>query len=504
MEGKTVKCKGCGKSFTVEPADAVVSAVATKPSNGKAKAIATTKKAVKPVKKAGDDDDEDDEEEEYEVPAKKGGMGKWLLIGGGLVAVLMLFVCGGVGVGGYFIYRSYNSSDDTASTSDKDKDKDKKKDQDSKDKDSKDKDKKDKNDDKPASKKITLANFQQIKVGQTVEQVEAILGPPWLKVPFDNRTTLSTWASAPDTIDITFTDGKVEKWTAVIGQVVYSGPSPGTKPPPDSGTKVTKANWDQIRGGMTREQVQAILGQASIPFAPADGDDVAVVGNKGTTDVWSNKLDAITVSYNEQGRAARWTVRVNGQSEVKKDDAYAVKATKTSPITKDTFDKIMGGETQDQIKALLSGAKLNANTMATDQVTATYDKSRIDTWSDDMGNNMTIVYCNGFVARWSANIGGVAIAAKTNQQFVLLKGANPPGKLTKAAYNQIIENQTLATAVAAGGWGNPAPNGNNGKDPKKDPNGFRTKWVWIDGNARVDVEVNLAGVITWKRESGLK
>ena len=111
MEGKSVKCKGCGQPYKVQ---AAANGIAAKPSNGKA-----VKAAVK--KRVADDDDE--------VPVKKkSGVGIFLMIGGGLVAVLMILVCGGVGIGGYLMYRSYSDSDDSSSTasmsSDKDKDKD--------------------------------------------------------------------------------------------------------------------------------------------------------------------------------------------------------------------------------------------------------------------------------------------------------------------------------------------------------------------------------------------
>src|SRR5262249_18042802 len=140
--------------------------IAAKPSNGKVKAA-----------RPADDDDEE------AAPKKGGGAGKVLLIGGALVAVLALFVCGGVGVGGFFLYRYLNSSDDapTASaTTDKDKSNADKSnaDKSNADKSNADKSKTDKDKQPPPPQtKITKATFDRLKNGMTQADVENILGP---------------------------------------------------------------------------------------------------------------------------------------------------------------------------------------------------------------------------------------------------------------------------------------------------------------------------------------
>jgi hypothetical protein len=174
MEGKSVKCKGCGQAFTVEAAGGPTG-IAAKPSGGKLK-------AVRPAN--------DDADEVLPARAKKkggGGAGKVLLIGGALVAVLALFVCGGVGVGGFLLYHYWNSSDDSStasSTADKDKSNADKSnadksnaDKSNADKSNADKSKTDKDKQPPPQSKVTKANFDQLKNGMTQAQVENILGP---------------------------------------------------------------------------------------------------------------------------------------------------------------------------------------------------------------------------------------------------------------------------------------------------------------------------------------
>src|SRR5207248_2022877 len=99
-------------------------------------------------------------------------------------------------------------------------------------------------------KKVTLANYQQLKGGMTQAEVENLLGAPFLKVPDPSKkNTLCSWVSVPDTIDITFYDGKVQRWTGFIGGQVYgpmTDPNVGTPSDPNPGSKITQAMFDMI------------------------------------------------------------------------------------------------------------------------------------------------------------------------------------------------------------------------------------------------------------------
>ncbi len=497
MEGKTVKCKGCGNPFTVESGDEASTAVAAKPANGKASATAT--RAAKPSvkKRAADDDDDDDDEESEAPPKKKGGMGVWLLVGGGLVAFMMLFVCGGGVIGAYFLFFRGNA--------------------------------------------VTKANFDKIKGGMSPTEVQAILGKPdktgdtkalgLLGVKVEGAPKTEIWESGKDSITVSYINDKVATWAGVFDGATFAMTDPnvlfgnlnnGPKPPVNNNTppspnpdpnpnppmpasRLTLDKFNQIKGGMNPAALVLLLGPQSQANLKPDPAAQMLVSERGTAYIWSDGADSITVNFTPDYKAVSWTGTIGGVLQSGQDLTYAVKSS-TSMMSKDNYNKIMGGETEQQINEIFAGVNSHPKVKG-DAETTNYDNAKTVTWQDSHGI-VTVTFCNGKAAHWSGLIDVMTMETKTNQQFVVLKGnnpnqpANPGSKLTKAGYNTIVDGQT-PLAVVAQGWGPPMSQGNNGKNPARDP-GYRTKWVWLDGNGRVDVEVNLQGIITHKSEQNLK
>jgi predicted Zn finger-like uncharacterized protein len=108
MRGKTVRCKSCQDTFTVNGASKTGAPAAIK----KGGAPAETKPAARSMPPArGGKGDPDDE------PVKKKSGGKGLLIAGGIVGVLFLLCCGGVSAS---IYYAYTGTRDAVNKFDKD------------------------------------------------------------------------------------------------------------------------------------------------------------------------------------------------------------------------------------------------------------------------------------------------------------------------------------------------------------------------------------------------
>jgi hypothetical protein len=503
MKGKTVKCKSCGNPFTVK-ATSNSGAVTARPSNGKPTAAATATKNGRPGVTRGDDEDE--EEGVRKPPKKKGGLGIWLLAGGGLVAVMMLFVCGGGGIGAYFLFFRTNS--------------------------------------------VTKANFDKIKGGMSPAQVQEILGKPdksedpkdlaAFGIKAGNLPKTSIWESGKNSITVTYSDDKAIAWVGKFDGAEYAmladastlmagfnpskpNPNPDPKPNPNPDPKsnpdpkpnldpkprptslITFDNFNKIRGGMNPGDVTGILGISTQGSVKPDALAAQLVSDRGSSQTWSSGSDSITVSFTPDFKAAYWTANIDGQPQTKSDPNYAVKTpTITAAISKDNYNKIKGGETEQEIKNLLNGAKLNANTGATDGESANYEKPHIDTWSDSHGT-ITVTFCNGRAAHWTGLIDGMPMETKTNQTFVVLKNNNPNpnpngSKLNQALYNMIVVNQTMyATLVQT--LGPPQRLSAIGAGTRN----VRAVYTWVDGETQISIHVNPAnGVITEKSEKNLK
>jgi outer membrane protein assembly factor BamE (lipoprotein component of BamABCDE complex) len=368
-------------------------------------------------------------------------MGKVLLIGGALVAVLMLFVCGGVGIGGIIVWRSWFSSDDepTASST-TDKDKSSSSDKSSGDKSNADKSRtdKDKQPPPPPQSKVTKANFDRLKRGMTQAEIENILGKPSVGILDGNGNGNLIWTDFQITINIKYSGGKAESGTCGVNGQFY--PLPGDTAP---GSLVTKANFDLIKGGKTKDELRLLLGPPTQPNAKPDARGEKYVSAQGSAQVWENGVESITVLFNPDGKAAAWKANFIGQGfDYRTDPQYVVKpADAGTKITKDNFNKIKGGLSEFDVAQFL-GAPTNG-IAAPPPDTANYDKARTQVWQNG-ADSITVTFCNNKAAYWVGTIGGEGLGPKTDQAFVMLKNATA---VTKANYDKVGKGATEAAIL---------------------------------------------------------
>ena len=431
MEGKSVKCKGCGQPFKVQ---AAANGIAAKPSNGKA-----VKAAVK--KRVADDDDE--------VPVKKkGGMGTWLLIGGGLVAVLMLFVCGGVGIGGYLIYRSYSDSDESSSTASTSSDKDK---------------------DKQAApptgapaSKVSKENFDKIKGGMTTLDMQNLLGfPSDVLAPLDvqakqfvgDQGSAQTWRNGNDSVTVGYNNqGRVACWAANFNGLAmgyFSDPQYVVKPNSPTNSKITVDNFNKIKGGMNPVDMFNLFGLATKKNVKPDAVAAQMVGDRGMAETWSSGADSVTVNYNPEFKATCWSATIGGVSYNGSDATYAVKPGTTTPmITKANYDKIKGGMQRIDLQFLL-GNPSQAN-QPPDAVMSPIvsDKGKVFIWKNGQDTITVALNPDGKAACWSGNIGGQALPLQTDLTYAVKPGnANPNAAVTKANFDKITQGMAAVAVL---------------------------------------------------------
>jgi uncharacterized protein (TIGR03066 family) len=291
MEGKKVKCKGCGTPFTVA---ATSTAVATKAANGKPKTAVTTTRPSEPGAQRTKDTD---------VGAsggtsvkKKSSMGLWVLIGGGLVGVLF-FVCAGGSIGAYFLFFRGSA--------------------------------------------VTKANYDKIKGGMTTAQVKDILGKPDKSEEpsdlsaFGGKSTTSFradyWESGKKSIIITFADDKVFAWVGKFDgaeytmsdpSVLFGGPSsaprsdptsrPGSKPAsaPTSAPTISKekivGKWDQVTEGSAANTALNFEFTADGKFKTS-----GMLTADGTYTVDGDKLTTITKLGTGKGESVKTTSTID-------------------------------------------------------------------------------------------------------------------------------------------------------------------------------------------------
>ncbi len=103
----------------------------------------------------------------------------YLLLGGGAAALLLLCLCSGGAVGGYFLFFRSNP--------------------------------------------VTKENFDKIKAGMTEAEVKDLLGRPHKTSPafITADAKMWVWEHDNDAIHVTFIDGKVVAWDAIIATRVY-------------------------------------------------------------------------------------------------------------------------------------------------------------------------------------------------------------------------------------------------------------------------------------------
>jgi predicted Zn finger-like uncharacterized protein len=179
LEGKKVRCKSCGKSFTVT-GEAPQQAVRKPPSGAR--------QAARAAPDAADDFAFEEEPGQVVRPprSKKGGIPLWVwLVGGG--GLFLFLCCGGGGIAGFFLLGGTDRF----------------------------------------VNKVTKENFDKIKTGMTEAQVKEILGEPtetagtpdqlpdipgmpkMPRMPGGMRVNIMVWKKGDNTITVNFMNGKV-------------------------------------------------------------------------------------------------------------------------------------------------------------------------------------------------------------------------------------------------------------------------------------------------------
>ena len=111
-----------------------------------------------------------------------------------------------------------------------------------------------KDDTKKEDTKITYENFMNIKMGQSYDEVKAILGEGKESSSSDDggiKTIMYEWqGSGMGNINVTFQDGVV----TIKAQAFFK----------DNDAQITMEKYNQIQNGMTYEQVKGILGDGEL------------------------------------------------------------------------------------------------------------------------------------------------------------------------------------------------------------------------------------------------
>ena len=120
--------------------------------------------------------------------------------------------------------------------------------------------------------KATKENFAKVKEGMTVKEVEGIMGTgkeaseavtvqASLDTGFvlpgkdDSKVAVKVWEAGDDKFVVIFKEEKVVKFTTVKGDV-----KPKDKDDKDKLVKLTKENLGKIKKGMTKKQVEDLIG----------------------------------------------------------------------------------------------------------------------------------------------------------------------------------------------------------------------------------------------------
>jgi hypothetical protein len=280
LVGKTVRCKKCAGSFTVE-APAASDGIATSPIRN----AMTADEDDEIVEAAVDDGAARRKKKKGKKAAKSGGGNMPLILfGGGAVVLLMLLVCGGGGaVGAYFLwFRDDSSKSSSASSKEKESTKEKESGKEKEKDAGKDRDP---NKDREANKDgdnvlmptpgpgsgMTPENYKKIRAGMTETEMVAILGRPTKTEgpPPGSQGVekVQTWVNGQDRIVAYYNGGKV----GAIQSILPGGGGPGGDPPIGPGTKpvnknVTRANYDRIKENQSTEIDLVTIFGATIDF----------------------------------------------------------------------------------------------------------------------------------------------------------------------------------------------------------------------------------------------
>ena len=285
-------------------------------------------------------------------------------------------------------------------------------------------------------------------------QVEGILGKPFTKIGVgdNNKTTMASWVSAPNSVNVTYVDSKVDTWSAVFDGKIY-GPyradTPSGPGPNPNASKITVDNFNKIKGGMNPVDMFNLFGIATKKNVKPGrhGRRVVMVGDRGMAETWSSGADSVTVNYNPEFKATCWSATIGGIAYNGSDATYAVKpATTTTMITKANFDKLKGGMQRQDLLFLL-GNPSQAN-QPPDAVMSPIvsDKGKMFIWKNGQDTITVALNPDGKAACWSGNIDGQALPLQTDLTYAAKPGnANPNAAVTKG---ELRQNHAGHTSVA--------------------------------------------------------
>jgi hypothetical protein len=159
----------------------------------------------------------------------------------------------------------------------------------------------------PPTQKSTKDNFEKVKDGMSEKEVTDIMGSPAASVELDPKNlkgmlpkgveipeipaiplpgvalpkfTMKSWEEGDTVFEVVLQDGKV------VGK--NSGPKKGSE---KAAAKVTKENADKIKIGMTKAEVEAILGPGKVSAGQK------IEGFSGEVVIWEGDAGAITIGF---------------------------------------------------------------------------------------------------------------------------------------------------------------------------------------------------------------
>jgi outer membrane protein assembly factor BamE (lipoprotein component of BamABCDE complex) len=317
------------------------------------------------------------------------------------------------------------------------------------------------------------------------------------------------WNSGGNIVTIGFNPNEqVARWTATINGQFYEGSSPlhVYKPvgPMPGDTKLTQAKINQIRGGMTSAEVANIVGRPIFSGLKADFDNQTFVSDKGKMDKWIDGANSLTVAYNPDGRAARWSGTINNTPFDIKDDAFVMNSGDPKPdptkLTKANVDRIMGGMSPAQVHQILGKAQNQAAVLDQASQLLVADKGKGESWSNG-NNSLTIAYHNNKVVRWYGTIDGQQVD-KSDQTYAAT--AKPQTLISRANYDKITNGMSFVQLVQS--FGQPTA-----QSPLEQVRATKTVMAhtkfdatWNDGKGGHMKIYFINGIVTNKSEFALK
>ncbi len=151
--------------------------------------------------------------------------------------------------------------------------------------------------------KVSKGNFDKVKDGMTEKDVADTLGPPSASAEFDAKALKDMMKSAgsgfnieiPEIPGVAMPKMTLKNWEDgdTLYQVVFQEDKVVSKDSASKKAKVTKENADRIKAGMSRAEVEAILGKGKVDAG------AKIQGFEGSVTVWEGPDGAISVIFTD-------------------------------------------------------------------------------------------------------------------------------------------------------------------------------------------------------------